>query len=98
MISLGHDAFLGVLLIHLTTEKEPIFLDEVTNLEKSLKVIQPNVNPAHEFLEIVYDFSNSLDLVHEGIHHAFDAKAKMIQFFFSVVSDREKETKNDDLE
>ena len=33
--------------------------------------LKPTVDPAQEFIEIAYDFSNPLDLVREGISNGF---------------------------
>ena len=47
--------------------------------------LKPTVDPAQEFIEIAYDFSNPLDLVREGISNGFDAGATEIEVLFSVV-------------
>lgn len=49
--------------------------------------ITPEVNSAHEFIEIANDFSNSLDLVREAISNSFDAKSKCIRLDFRVVEE-----------
>ena len=50
-------------------------------------IFTPEVNSAHEFIEIAQDFSNPLDLVREAISNAFDAKAKRIKLDFRVITE-----------
>lgn len=46
--------------------------------------ILPEVDSESEFLEIVHDFGNPLELIREAISNAFDAHATWIKIYFNV--------------
>lgn len=47
--------------------------------------ITPKVNETQEFIEIAFDFSNSLELVREAISNSFDAEANHIKIGFETI-------------
>lgn len=52
-----------------------------------MKKIIPKVDETQEFIEIAFDFSNSLDLVREAISNSFDAEATEIKIGFNTIVD-----------
>lgn len=57
---------------------------ELTAANISWEEIQPQVNAEAEFLEIVHDFGNPLEVIREGISNAIDAHASSIKIAFTV--------------
>ncbi len=47
-------------------------------------ILTPTVDQAQEFIEIVNDFANPLDLVREAVSNAFDANATDIRLAFDT--------------
>ena len=56
----------------------------MTELSKWIE-IDPQVNTEAEFLEIVHDFGNPLELLREAISNSIDAKATEVRISFDVV-------------
>ena len=54
------------------------------NTSSEWQTIQPQVSAEAEFLEIVHDFGNPLEIIREAVSNSIDARATWIKISFNV--------------